>query len=326
MQVIIPLAGKGTRLLPHTHTRAKPLCYLAGKPVLGHILDSMKKLPVEEIIFITGHLGSQIKEYVDSNYKFKTRYLEQEELNGQSPAVLLAKPFINKDVVIWFVDTISNADLSQLGKLKADGLIFVKDVDDPRRFGQVHTNAEGIVDRIIEKADPPVSNLVNIGLYYVKDSKKLFTAIEEQVKKKVQTKGEYYLIDAFQIMIDQGAQFRAESVDVWEDCGKPETLLATNRYLLEETHGNKPVKAQGCIIVPPVFIDPSAKVENSIIGPFVSVAPGATITNSIIRDSIIHERASVTDTTLESSIIGDNAIVVGRLRQLNVGDSSEVAY
>lgn len=326
MKVIIPLAGKGTRLRPHTHTKAKPLIHVAGKTVLGHILDSMKDLDIEEIIFITGYLGHQIQEYVDKNYDFKTRYIEQKELNGQAPAVALAREFVDKDVIIWFVDTISDANISKLKNNPPEGVIYVKEVEDPRRFGQVHANEKGIVDKLVEKADPPVSNLVNIGLYYVKDSKLLFECIDELMDNNLKTKGEYYLVDAFQLMIDKGTKFRADVVEVWEDCGKPDTLLSTNRYFLEKESNRQKVEVQNCIVIPPVFIDKTAKVSNSIIGPFVSIAPNAEVKNSIIRDSIVNENAHVHDAGLTESIIAPNSSVHGHLKKLNVGDSSEVTY
>lgn len=326
MKVIIPLAGKGTRLRPHTHTKAKPLVHVAGKPVLGHILDSMKELDIEEIIFITGYLGHQIEEYVSKNYNYKARYIEQKELNGQAPAVALAREFVKDDVIIWFVDTISDANISKLKSDKPDGVLYVKEVDDPRRFGQVHANKDGVVDKIVEKADPPVSNLVNIGLYYVKDSKLLFECIDELMRDKKKTKGEYYLMDAFQIMIDKGTKFKAEVVDIWEDCGKPDTLLSTNRYFLEKNRKDNTSMSADCIIIPPVFIDKTAQVKNSIIGPFVSIAPKAKVENSIIRDSILNENAHVIDAGLDKSIIAPNACVHGHLKRLNVGDSSEVTY
>lgn len=326
MKVIIPLAGKGTRLRPHTHTKAKPLVHVAGKPVLGHILESMKDLDIEEIIFITGYLGHQIQEYVDKNFDFKTRYIEQKELNGQAPAVALARDYVDDDVIIWFVDTISDADLSKIKKDKPEGILYVKEVDDPRRFGQVHAGDEGVVDKIVEKADPPVSSLVNIGLYYVKDSKLLFECIDELIQDKKKTKGEYYLMDAFQIMIDKGTKFKADVVDVWEDCGKPDTLLSANRYFLEQKMDQSAGAAPDCIVIPPVFIDKTAKVKNSIIGPFVSIAPGAEVENSIIRDSILNENTHVIDAGLDKSIIAPNACVHGHLKRLNVGDSSEVTY
>ena len=324
MQVIIPVAGKGTRLKPHTNTKAKPLISVAGKPVLAHILDGIKnKKSISEVIFITGHLGSQIEQYVKKNYSFKVRFIEQAELNGQASAVKLAEKFIKEDVIIWFVDTISDADIDKLTGIKEDGAIYVKQVADPRRFGQVQADSSNVVLKIAEKADPPISNLVNIGLYYVKNYRLMFSCINELMQKKRMTKGEYFLMDAFQMMIEKGAKFRSLQVKVWEDCGTPEALLQTNRYFLQ-LNNNRAPKTVNSIIIPPVYIEKNAKIENSIIGPFVSIASNATVRNSIIKDSIINENAYIENSLLNNSLIGDNSLFKGQFKKLNIGDSSEL--
>jgi len=326
MKVIIPLAGKGTRLRPHTHTKAKPLVNVAGKPVLAHILDSIKdRKDIDEIIFTTGHLGQQIQDFVVDNYDFKSVFIEQKELTGQSTAVKLAEGFVDKDVLIWFVDTISDPDLDRLTGLKGDGLIYVKEVADPSRFGVVVTKG-GKVTELIEKPDKPLSNLVNIGLYYVRDSKRLFDAINDQIERKLQTHGEYYLMDAFQIMIDKGAVFEVEEVSVWEDCGKADALLKTNRYFLDHGKSAEFKGAINSIIIPPVNIHPSAHIEKSIIGPYVSISEKCRIHGSIIADSIINEGSAVDSARLKQSVIGASALVKGVSKRLNVGDSSEIVF
>ena len=327
MKVLIPLAGKGTRLRPHTHTKAKPLIHVAGTPIIAHILDQMIKQikNVEEVIFITGHLGHQIEDYVNSNYGFKAKFIEQKELKGQAHAVQLAKNYVKSDVLIWFVDTISDANLEVLARTEGDGVLFVKEVDDPKRFGIVITDNNGFVAELEEKPQNPRSNLVNIGLYYVKNSKMMFECIDKLIKRGMQTKGEYYLMDAFQLMIDKGIKFKAEVVSMWEDCGKPETLLKTNRYFLD--HGShREIKSSNSVIIPPVYMEDTVKVENSVIGPYVSIAKNAIIRNSIVRDSIINEHSAVEDAKLKSSIVGEYAIVKGASKRLNVGDNSEVVF
>jgi len=324
MQVIIPLAGKGARLRPHTHSKAKPLLHVAGKTVLSHILDGIKdNKEISEIIFITGHLGHQIQDFVKANYDFKTRYIEQEELKGQAHAIKLAEKYINEDVLIWFVDTISDADISKLRDVKEDGVIYVKEVKNPGRFGQVKSGKDNIVTAIKEKADPPVSNLVNIGLYYVKDFRLMFKCIDELIEKNMQTKGEFFLMDAFEVMIAKGTKFRSIEVNVWEDCGTKEAVLKTNKYFLS-THGGKTIKTINSVIIPPVHIESSAKIEGSVIGPYVSVADNAVIKNSIVEDSIISENAVVENAILRNSLIGDNSVFKGKAEKLNIGDSSEI--
>jgi len=324
MKVIIPLAGFGTRLRPHTYTKPKPLINVAGKPILGHILDKLKDLEVEQIIFIVGWLGDQIEDYVKKTYDFPARYVEQKELLGQAHAIWLARDHINEPVLIIFVDTIFEADLSRLDEVASDGVIYVKEVEDPRRFGIVLLE-NGWITKLIEKPATPVSNLAVIGLYYIRNWRLLLDCIEEVIRRDIKTKGEYFLADAFQLMIHRGAKLEAIPVEVWEDCGKPETLLKTNRYLLENSGGQVTV-AENSIIIPPVYIAHSATITNSIIGPYVTIADNSVIRNSIIRDSIINEGSQIEDAMLSRSLIGNNARVRGTFERLNVGDSSQIDF
>jgi len=323
MKVVIPLAGFGTRLRPHTFTKPKPLINVAGKPVLGHILDSLQDMDVEEIIFIVGHLGDQIEEYVSTTYTFPARYIEQKELKGQAHAIHLARQYLSGPILIVFVDTIFEADLTALPQ-DCDGVLFVKEVEDPRRFGIVIMEGEYIV-RLVEKPTDPVSNLATIGVYYIRESEKLCEAVEKLMRRDIKTKGEYYLADALQLMIDDGARFRIATVNVWEDCGKPEAVLKTNRYLLDKTRGHVG-EVEDTIIVPPVYIADSARIAQSIIGPYVTIADGAIVHRSIVKDSIIGRHAHIEEVLLSSSLIGDNARVHGSYDQLNVGDSSQVDF
>jgi glucose-1-phosphate thymidylyltransferase len=322
MKVIIPLAGFGTRLRPHTYTRPKPLISVAGKPVLGHILDKLVRLELEEIIFILGYLGDQIRDYVTTHYSFPARFLEQSELKGQAHAIYLAKEHVSGPVLIIFVDTIFDTDLSALKKEPADGILWVKEVEDPRRFGVVVTE-HGFITRLVEKPQTAVSSLAVIGLYYVKDSPMLMECIAELMEKDIKTQGEYFLADALQLMIDRRSRFVARTVEVWEDCGKPETVLHTNRYLLEHG-GAQEIKTDNSVLIAPVYIESNAAIKDSVIGPYVSVAGGATITRSIIRDSIINENAHIEDANLSQSLVGKDAVVQGSAQRLNVGDSSRV--
>jgi glucose-1-phosphate thymidylyltransferase len=322
MKVIIPLAGFGTRLRPHTYTRPKPLVNVAGKPVLGHILDKLKGLDIEEIIFVVGYLGEQIEAYVKANYDFPAHYVEQKELLGQAHAIHLAREHLQGPALIIFVDTIFEADLAALAKSPNDGVLFVKEVEDPRRFGVVVIE-NGHVVKLIEKPSDFAHNLAVIGVYYFRDSHWLATCIDELIRNKIQTKGEYYLADAIQLMINQGAQFVASPVDVWEDCGKPDTVLHTNRYLLEKTGGQQ-IPTNNSVLIPPVYIARSANIANSIVGPYVTIAEDAVIHNAIIKDSIINEGAVIEDVMLSGSLIGSHAQVRRTFEQLNVGDSSQI--
>jgi glucose-1-phosphate thymidylyltransferase len=322
MKVIIPLAGFGTRLRPHTYTKPKPLISVAGKPVLGHILDKLANLDIEEIIFIVGYLGDQIRDHVDNNYDFPARYVEQKELKGQAHAIRLCRQYVSGPVLILFVDTIFEADLTTLAQEPSDGVIFVKEVEDPRRFGVVIIE-DGYITHLVEKPATPVSNLAVIGLYYIRDSEMLFECIDQLIRKDIKTKGEYFLADALQLMVNRGAKFVARTVEAWEDCGKPETVLHTNRYLLEHG-GAQEIETENSVLVSPVYIEKSAVIKDSVIGPYVSVAGNTTITRSIISDSIINEGAHVEDANLSQSLIGKDAHLRGSSQRFNVGDSSQV--
>ncbi len=327
MQVIIPLAGFGTRLRPHTYTKPKPLINVAGKPVLGHILDKLQGLDIDEIVFVVGYLGDQIKDYVDSNYSFKSAYVEQKELLGQAHAIYLAKDLVKGPAIILFVDTLFEADLKKLDKEPSDGVIYVKEVEDPRRFGVTIVNKEGNITRLIEKPDSMKDNLAVIGLYYVKDVQRLMAAIKVLMDKNMQTKGEFYLADALQLMIDDGAVLKPEPVNVWLDCGKVETVLETNRYLLKHNMDNSgEVASVASIIVPPVHIHPSAKIRNCIIGPYVTIAANCEIQDSILRNSIVDEESYIKDAMLSQSLIGRKVDLIGRYRRLNLGDSAFVDF
>jgi glucose-1-phosphate thymidylyltransferase len=329
MRVIIPLAGFGTRLRPHTYTRPKPLINVAGRPVLGHILDKLADAPVDEYIFVVGYLGDKIEEYIKANYSFRARFVEQKELLGQAHAISLCDGDLEGPLLIIFVDTLFEADLDALADEKSDGVIYVKEVEDPRRFGVVSLGDDGCITRFVEKPSTMDNRLAVIGLYYVRDGAIMMQAIDELMRLQMKTKGEYYLADAFQIMIDNGAKMRAEEVDVWLDCGKPETVLGTNRYLLEHGADTGPTfknEDSNCIIVPPVHIAPSAKINNSVIGPHVTISDGCIIENSIIHNSIIGAHAHISDAMLEASLIGEYAVVTGAYRSYNVGDSSHVGF
>ncbi len=324
MKVIIPLAGFGTRLRPHTFTKPKPLVNVAGKPVLGHILDKLEGLDIEEIVFITGYLGDQIEAYVSAHYDFPARYVEQKELKGQAHALYLARDHVQGPVLIIFVDTIFETDLHELPKATEDGVLYVKQVEDPRRFG-VAVLEGGRVTKLIEKPSSLEHNLAVIGVYYVRDSQWLMRAIEELIARDIKTQGEYFLADALQLMIDQGAQLAARRLEVWEDCGKPETVLHTNRYLLDNGH-SRVGPTENSIVIPPVYIAPTARVINSIVGPYITIADEGVIKDSIVRDSIIDERAHIEGAILSGSLIGRDARVSGGFERLNVGDSSQVDF
>ncbi|MFO7917250.1 MAG: sugar phosphate nucleotidyltransferase [Anaerolineae bacterium] len=322
MKVIIPLAGFGTRLRPHTWSKPKPLVNVAGKPVLGHILDKFEAVDVKDVVFIIGWLGDQIREYVQANYDFEAHYVVQEELKGQAHAIYLAQEHLEGPCLIAFVDTLFEADLSALSSVDADGVLFVQEVEDPRRFGVVVEEGDRIV-QLIEKPDGFEHRKAMIGVYYVREGAALTKAIEHLLAHDMQTKGEYYLADAFQVMIDRGARIISQPVSVWEDCGKPETVLQTNRYLLKHGHAQE-IETKDSVLVPPVHIARSAKIENAVVGPYVTVGEDVQIRNAVLRDSIVEDGSRVDNVILENSLIGRRASITGSVRQLNVGDDNQI--
>jgi glucose-1-phosphate thymidylyltransferase len=323
MKAVILLAGLGTRLRPHTYSKPKPLVQVAGKPVLGHILDSLTELNIEETIFIVGYLGDQIQKYVTDHYpNMRARYVEQTEMKGQAHAILLAKEYIDQPVLVIFGDTIWETDFSRLGRVTHDGLIYVKEVSDPRRFGVVRMK-DGFVTQFVEKPSKPISNLAVVGVYYFHAWQMLIECIEALIERNIQTKGEYFLADAMQLMIEEGAKLEVETIPIWEDCGTREAILKTNRYLLTK-QGSQAKQVEGSVILPPVYISDNACIKNSIIGPYVSISENAKVQDSIVRDCIISEGSQIENAMLESSLVGKDALVRGTFERLNVGDSSEV--
>ncbi len=324
IRAIIPAAGVGTRLRPHTHTMPKALIHVAGKPILAHILDDLVGLGVKDVVLVVGHMGDHIREYVDEHYpRLNRAYVEQPERLGLGHAVRLTRQHvIGHPTLIVLGDTIFRADFSEIVE-GGDSRIGVKEVDDPRRFGVVEVE-DGVATRLVEKPEHPTSNLAIVGVYYITDSPLLFNALDELVAKGMRTKGEYQLTDALQLMIERGHRIRPFPVEAWYDCGKTETLLETNRELLELKAEPLPRALVGSVIVPPVAIDPTAEIHNSIVGPHVSIATRAVVRDAIVRDAIVNQDASVEQVLLEGSVIGENAVVRGTFRHLNVGDSSEV--
>ncbi|MDD8018851.1 MAG: sugar phosphate nucleotidyltransferase [Bacteroidota bacterium] len=323
MRAIIPVAGVGSRLRPHTYTVPKVLLNVAGKPIIGHIMDKIIAEGFDSATIVVGYLGDLIKDYITANYKITVDFVEQEERLGLGHAIYLSRHTISKDpILIILGDTVFDVDLGRM--IKSDySAIGVKEVADPRRFGVAETH-DGFITKLIEKPENPTSNLALVGLYYIKHPDVLLDCLKEMIKRDVRTKNEYQLTDGLQIMIERGEKLTTFAIDGWYDCGKPETLLETNRHLLNETATNG--VHEGVVVIPPVFVSPSATVKNSVIGPFATIASGAHVENSIIKNSIISENSSVKLALLEDSIIGNNASVTGAFKRINIGDSSELEF
>jgi len=323
MKAIIPVAGIGKRLRPHTFNIPKALLNVAGKPILGHIVDSLLDMGVTELIPIVGYKGALIRDYLRAAYHLPISFVEQTEQKGIAHAVSLARRYADRsELVIILGDTIVKTDFKKVPEA-GDYVLGVREVPDPERFGIAEVE-DGVVRRIVEKPEHPASNLALIGLYYFMDSTPLFQACADIIDKGIMTKGEYQITDALQLMIDRGIAFRPYHIDGWYDCGKIETLLETNRVLLEDAR--PPASREGCIIVPPCYVDPASTIVGSIIGPYVSIAKGCDIRHSIIENSILNEGSSIENVMLEGSVIGAFAELTGRRSSFNVSDYSQIDY
>ena len=325
MKVIIPLAGKGTRLRPHTHVTPKPMLRIAGKPVMDYVMDDVKRLgDVEQVIYVTGHLKEKVEAHARDDIGLPAVFVEQAVQDGTAGAVNLARPYIDQPVLIIFVDTIFDADLSAVHQTDADGIIWVKEVEDYQRFGVVVTDANGYMTRIVEKPKEPISKRANIGLYYIRNWQLLYEAIDH-VLTQPKNKGEYYLTDAFQYMIDHGARIQVVDVAGWYDAGQPETLLQTNRAMLERGRARKPADLDAsAIIVEPVYIEDGAVIRDSTVGPNVSVSAGATIEGSTLRDTIVGEKSRVANCRLHDSLVGGDVTLDGLSGVVTIGDHAEI--
>jgi glucose-1-phosphate thymidylyltransferase len=324
VKVIIPLAGKGTRLRPHTLTTPKPMLRVAGKPVMDYVLDDVRKLgDVDEVIYITGHLKEAVELHAKSAYPdMKASFIEQQVQDGTAGAVGLARSRVDQPVLIIFVDTIFDADLSVIKTSKDDGILWTKVVDDWHRYGVIVADEAGHMTKIVEKPSTPISKRANIGLQYVRNWKLLFEGIDH-VMRQPKNKNEWYLTDAFQYMVDKGAKLKVAEAAGWYDAGQVDTIIATNRVMLEKGRARKPAGLTGCTIVEPVYIEDDVTLTGSTIGPNVSISEGTTLTNSTVRDSIIGRMSKIDKCALEGSLVGSNAVISGVKGTVSMGDYSE---
>jgi glucose-1-phosphate thymidylyltransferase len=335
-KIVIPMAGWGTRMRPHTFSKPKPLVSVAGKTTLEHLLDMFKTMPnpenLEYIFILSPFLGElQIPAFIEEKYPdIKANYVVQHEMKGQSHAMWLAKEYLHGPMQMVFSDTLIETDFSFLANETADSVAWVMPVPDPRRFGVAELGEDGYVKRFIEKPETMENNLVIAGCYYFKEGEELIAAIEEQFERNLTLKDEFFLADAMSIMIERGTKIKVHEISTWLDTGTIEATLETNKVLLDKGKANKLVdeKRDGVEIIAPSFIHPSAEIKNSVIGPHASIGENCKITNSNITESILEADCEIKDSGLMRSLIGRQAKVQGRgdghVIQLNVGDNSEV--
>jgi glucose-1-phosphate thymidylyltransferase len=331
LKIIIPMAGWGTRMRPHTWSKPKPLVSVAGKTSIDHLLDMFATLPDPrntEFVFIIGpFLGEQIPVYIKKHYPhINAHYVVQEEMKGQSHALWLARHMLHGPMLMVFSDTLLETDFSFIAGEQSDAVAWVKPVPDPRRFGVAEVNPQDEIVRLIEKPKSMQNNLALVGCYYFAHSEKLLSAIDEQIQRGIELKGEYFLADAINIMIERGAHMRVNRVETWLDTGTIEATLETNVYMLDHGRDNsgEAAKRPGVTIIPPVFVHPSAKLESSVIGPHVSIGQECEVQNCVICNTILDDGAAVTNSVLERSFIGRHAKVEGRAASVNIGDNSNI--
>lgn len=323
MDVIFPVAGLGTRLRPQTWSKPKPLVSVAGKPMFEHVLDRIMPFEPRKLVFITGYLGDQIETWARETYPdVELAFVEQPAMLGQTDAIIRTRGICDDDALILFPDALFEADFSRLDDLATDAVIFTKEVADPSALG-VTIVEDGFVTKLIEKPATFVSSQATVGIYYFKRINDLYTAIDEQIRQELRTRGEFFIADAMQLMIDAGKKFMTRNIDIWEDCGNADGLLQTNRYLLS-SNPPYPVQRAGSLIVPPSFVHRSAELENAIIGPNASIGAGALIKDSIVRNSIVEDGSRLEGVVLEHSVIGRKAELTGRPSRLNLADTSKV--
>ncbi|MGE3912284.1 MAG: sugar phosphate nucleotidyltransferase [Chloroflexota bacterium] len=320
MKVVIPLAGLGKRMRPHTHSKAKPMVRLAGRPILGHLLEWVDGDHVDEIILIISPHQTDVEPYARTATSRPIRIVVQDHPRGQADAIARTAPFVNEPVLIVFSDTLADVTFDHLGETDADGLIYVKEIPDPSRMGIIVVENDRIVD-MIEKPSKPISKLATIGMYYFKDSAGLYSAIDRVLAAPPRLQGEYFLADAIKLMIEDGKLLRPYIATEWEDTGTPEYTLHAHRWLLDRSGGHAAPR-DGVTIIPPVYVADDATVSESVIGPYVTVESGCHVERSVLRDTILDRDASVKHQVLERTHLGERASLVGTPLSANLSDDA----
>jgi glucose-1-phosphate thymidylyltransferase len=326
MKAIIPVAGVGTKLRPHTYTQPKALIPLAGKTILSFIIDQLREAGINEFVFIIGYLGEKIQDYVTQHYStIQAHFVTQSERHGTAHAIELARNLVgNDEVLIVLGDTIAEYNLREILQ-EPTSMIGIKKVDDPRNFGVAEVEDDGMISRLVEKPAIPKSNMALVGIYKIKETESLFDCIKTVGESKTGYE-EFSITDALECMIQKGVKFRSFKVANWFDCGKKESLLQSNAILLKKfgVDIREPNDFENTIIVPPVSIGEGCKIKNSVIGPFVAVGEHSTINRAIVRDSIIGAYSNLQEIVLTDSLIGSDAEVKGVSRNLNIGDNTAI--
>lgn len=329
MKAIIPVAGAGTKLRPLTYTQPKALIPIAGKTILGVIVDQLIDAGVTEYVFVIGYLGEKIQRYIDKTYpELKCTFVTQNDRRGTGHAIWLTRNAVQDDeVMIVLGDTVCDYNVKET-ITNTVSQIGVRKVDDPRGFGVAELDDKDMVKRMVEKPQIPKSNMAMVGIYYIKEAPAMYAALERNLAGPADDNGEYHLTNALQLMVEDGIKIHAFRVNNWFDCGKKETLLSTNAILLKQMEENNPSKDEHeydtTVIIHPVNIAEGCVIRHCIIGPNVTIGEYTKIESSIVRDSIIGSYAELQQVVLNSSIIGNDAYVRGLSQSLNIGDNTEI--
>lgn len=329
MKAIIPVAGAGTKLRPLTYTQPKALIPIAGKTILAVIVDQLIEAGVTEFVFVIGYLGEKIQRYIAKTYpNLSYTLVTQNDRRGTGHAIWLTKEAVkNDEVLIVLGDTICDYNVKDVLRSSVSE-IGVRKVDDPRSFGVAEIDSNDMVLRMVEKPLIPKSNMAMVGVYYIKETKEMYEALDKHLQNYVEEEGEYHFTNALQQMIENGIRFKAFRVNNWFDCGKKETLLSTNATLLKQMDEEAGTEIQNefhnTVIIPPVNIAEGCNINHSIIGPNVTIGEHTTINSSIVKDSIIGSFAELNEVVLHSSIIGNDAFIRGLSQSLNIGDNTEI--
>jgi glucose-1-phosphate thymidylyltransferase len=330
MKALIPVAGAGTRLRPHTYTQPKPLIPVAGKPIIAFIIDQLREAGIEEFVFVIGYLGEKIRSFVEQRYPdLDVQFVQQDQRLGLGHAILLSRSAFNPEDEVFIVlgDTIFDADIRNMINNPVSS-IGLKKVDDPRKFGVAELNEKGRVTSLVEKPRIPKSNMAIVGLYKIRELSALMDALQYNFDNNIRTVDEFQLTDGLMRLVEQGIEIQGVEIGNWFDCGRKDILLETNAMLLRRQNAEQQLNYQfpNTIIIPPVSIGHNCVIQNSIIGPNVTVGDDASIKRSIIKDSIIGNYATIEEVVLDRSVVGSDAAIKGLVQSLNIGDNTEIDF
>ncbi|MGI9543752.1 MAG: sugar phosphate nucleotidyltransferase [Cyclobacteriaceae bacterium] len=332
MKAIIPVAGIGSKLRPHTHTQPKAMMPVAGKPILVHIMDTLIAGGVKDFVLVIGYLGNKIESFISSAYaeqKLGITFIIQEPREGIGHAIWSAREQFRSEseILIMLGDTILNLEIDQFIKSEHT-IIGTKKVDTPGNFGVAEIDDRGSINKLIEKPKIPKSNHALVGIYKITNPQLLVEAVEHMVDNKIITLGEYQLTDALMYMLEKGEKMIAYPVDKWYDCGKKDSLLEANAILLAspEFTKTKQFDFKNTIVIPPVSIADNCEISDSIIGPNVAIAENTSVTNAIVQNTIVGSFSKIDMVVLKNSVIGSDTSLRGLSQSLNIGDNTEIDF